>query len=87
MKGDGRACLADFGLMSITLDVETTDTITTSARSGGTYRWMSPELLDPRVFDLLRVQPTKESDCYAFGMVIYEVRGSVCRGSCLPGFH
>lgn len=80
MQDDGRACLADFGLMSITLDLETTDTISTSARSGGTNRWMSPELFDPREFGLPRVRPAKESDCYALGMVIYEVRGSMCRG-------
>ena len=34
---------------------------------------MSPELLDPESFDLKRSRPTKESDCYALGMVIYEV--------------
>ena len=30
-------------------------------------RWSSPELLE-------NCKPTKESDVYAFGMVIYEVR-------------
>jgi len=34
---------------------------------------MSPELLDPESFDLNKIRPTKESDCYALGMVIYEV--------------
>ena len=38
--------------------------------SGGTARWMSPELFDPEVQDN---GPTKHSDCYALGMVIYEV--------------
>lgn len=41
--------------------------------SGGTYRWMSPELLDPRGF-CSKGRPTRESDCYALGMTIYEVR-------------
>ena len=41
--------------------------------SGGTYRWMSPELLDPRSF-CSKGRPTRESDCYALGMTIYEVR-------------
>ena len=36
-------------------------------------RWMSPELIDPERFGLEDSRPTKESDCYAFGMVIYEV--------------
>ena len=34
---------------------------------------MSPELLDPDKFGLKEGRPTKESDCYALGMVIYEV--------------
>ena len=37
---------------------------------GGTTRWMSPELFDPEIEDH---RPTKYSDCYALGMVIYEV--------------
>ena len=34
---------------------------------------MSPELLDPDQFGLNNRGPTRESDCYALGMVIYEV--------------
>jgi len=34
---------------------------------------MSPELLDPDQFGYKDSRPTKESDCYALGMVIYEV--------------
>ena len=34
---------------------------------------MSPELLDPEQFGSEDSRPTKESDCYALGMVIYEV--------------
>ena len=34
---------------------------------------MSPELLDPEQFGLDHGRPTKESDCYSLGMVIYEV--------------
>lgn len=77
MKSDGSACLADFGLMSIILDPETTD-ITNSTEGGakGTYRWMSPELFYPNDFGISKFQLTKESDCYAFGMVIYEVGSS-----------
>lgn len=40
---------------------------------GGTFQWMSPELLDPDKFDMKDGRPTKESDCYALGMVVYEV--------------
>ena len=34
---------------------------------------MSPELLDPEKFGLKDGRQTKHSDCYALGMVIYEV--------------
>jgi hypothetical protein len=34
---------------------------------------MSPELLDPESYGLEKSRPTRESDCYALGMVIYEV--------------
>lgn len=34
---------------------------------------MSPELFHPEKFGLKDARPTKQSDCYAFGMVIYEV--------------
>jgi hypothetical protein len=43
---------------------------------------MSPELLDPEMFGLPELEgerPTKQSDCYALGMVIYEVRVCVNR--------
>ena len=36
-------------------------------------RWMSPELLYPEDFGLRGSIPTMKSDCYALGMVIYEV--------------
>ena len=41
--------------------------------SAGTFRWMSPELLDPKRFNS-DGRLTRKSDCYALGMVIYEVR-------------
>jgi hypothetical protein len=44
----------------------------TVASSGGTLCWMSPELLDPPRFGSNGC-PTRESDCYALGMVVYEV--------------
>ena len=42
--------------------------------SGGTYRWMSPELLHSKLYGT-KCRLTRESDCYALGMVIYEVSG------------
>jgi len=69
---NGHACLADFGLLN-TISDPTNFTASSSFMAGGTIRWMSPELLDPDQFGLEGSRPTKESDCYALGMVIYEV--------------
>jgi serine/threonine protein kinase len=85
---DRRACLADFGLSTITgvathaaaraslASLISNDTVM-SFTTGGTRRWMSPELLNPEMFGIPQSEgdrPTRQSDCYALGMVIYEVR-------------
>ena len=77
---DFRACIADFGISTIarmepsaTASKSSTPSLV-SFTSGGSVRWMSPELLDPTGFNALDPRPTKESDCFALGMVIYEVR-------------
>jgi len=68
----GHARLADFGLLTIISD-PAIFTTSSSIVACGTIRWMSPELLLPDQFGLDDSRPTKESDCYALGMVIYEV--------------
>jgi serine/threonine protein kinase len=85
---DRRACLADFGLSTVTgvathatagasrMSLLSNDTLM-SFTAGGTRRWMSPELLNPEMFGVPQSEgdrPTSRSDCYALGMVIYEVR-------------
>ena len=72
IDSDGRARLADFGLLTIVSD-STNPTTTNSSNSGGSTRWMSPELIDPEKFGLKDKRRTKESDYYAFAMVILEV--------------
>ncbi|KAF9786168.1 kinase-like domain-containing protein, partial [Thelephora terrestris] len=73
----GQARLADFGLLTIVSDPENT-TSSSSYGHGGTVRWMSPELIDPESFGFEKCRPTKPSDCYALGMVIYEtISGNV----------
>ena len=67
----GTARLADFGLMS-TVALSTVLFSESVVSSGGTLHWMSPELLDPTHFGS-EGRPTRESDCYALGMVVYEV--------------
>ena len=70
INNNGHACLSDFSLVMIAagqlIDIS-------SWIEGGTLQWMSPELLDPERFSLTKSRPTKEADCYALGMVIYEI--------------
>ena len=68
-----RACLADFGFMTIVYD-EVDGPKTTSALAGGTMPFMAPELLCPSKFGKTKCQVSKEADVYAFGMVILQVR-------------
>ena len=65
-----RACVADFSLLTVISDQQT---FLSTCREGGTIPWMSPELLDPESFGLKESRLTRESDCYALGMVIYEI--------------
>jgi len=83
---DRQACIADFGLSTITgvpthaigsarASLVSMDSLM-SFTGGGTRRWMSPELMDPERFGMPESEdnrPTRQSDCYALGMVIYEV--------------
>ena len=66
-----RACLADFGLWTLT--PSSTPGEMTTDTTGGTPFYMAPELLDPEQFGKENSRPTQPGDIYAFGMVIYEV--------------
>lgn len=72
---DFRACIAGFSVSTIARgqNIPSTDSLPTFT-SGGSLRWMSPELLDPSRLEDRDPRPTKESDYFALGMVIYEVR-------------
>lgn len=67
INNNGHACLTGFSLLTIASDQSN---VTSSGR--GTIQWMSPELLVPDEFGL-DGRSTEASDCYALGMVIYEV--------------
>ena len=67
----GNARLADFGLLTIISDPSNLSSSSSYAH-GGTVRWMSPERIAPDRFGFKDSRPTKPSDCYALGMVIYE---------------
>ncbi|KAK7062516.1 Rho guanine nucleotide exchange factor [Paramarasmius palmivorus] len=66
MTNSGRATIGDFGL-SYVAEGEILRMTSTSAFSGGTPRWLAPELLSPSS------RPSYKSDIYAFGCVCYEI--------------
>ena len=67
-----RACLADFGFMTMVLDPN--HPLSCSVRlEGGKTTFMAPELLVPSKFGFMDSVPTQKSDIYAFGLVIYQV--------------
>ena len=70
VNANGCAVLADFDLVSFAPDQPT---LLSACMEAGKVRWMSPELLDPARYGLSEARTTKESDCYALGMVVYEV--------------
>ena len=70
---NGHARLADFGLLVIVSDPASFIDPSSAGTARGTVRWMSPELFHPDKFGLKGSRPTKESDYYALGMVVYEV--------------
>ena len=67
----GCARLADFGLLTIISD-PANFLFSSSYSQGGTIRWTSPERITPQEFGLKDGRPTKSSDSYSLGMVIYE---------------
>ena len=74
IDNDGHACISDFGLLWTTRCGAVVNHAVTCTQDFSAL-WMSPELLDPDAFGLRAEEsrPTRESDCYALGMVIYEV--------------
>ena len=70
IDGDGHTRLTGLDVVTIASD---RSVMSSPPRPGGAFAWMSPELLHPERFGLKKPHPTTESDCYALGMVIYEV--------------
>ncbi|KAJ7809655.1 kinase-like domain-containing protein, partial [Mycena leptocephala] len=62
------ACLADFGLTSLS----DATTATHTSHRAGSIRWMAPELIDPEQFGM-KFARTPASDVYAFGCVCLEL--------------
>ena len=64
MDGFGNACLADFGLATVTQNLDSLRSA--QCQQGLTVRWTAPELLNEEAY-------TKETDMYSFAMVMIEV--------------
>lgn len=65
-----RGCLADFGLTRITAEFTSSGTGEPKCTPG----WTSPEVMWPDKYGAKDGRPTKESDVYSLGILIYEVR-------------
>jgi serine/threonine protein kinase len=68
-----RACIADFGFMTMVLDPKKPMSCSATLE-GGTTTFMPPEILMPSVYGLENGIPTQEGDIYALGLVVFQVR-------------
>jgi len=67
-----RACLADFGFMTMVLDPDHPMSCSVQL-DGGTLTFLPPEILAPQKFGLVNPKPTTQADIYAFGLVTFQV--------------
>ena len=68
----GHACLADFGLASISdSDLVSWTSMRSSTTHGGTVRWQAPEFFNP---EDEACAVTSQTDIYSYAGVCYEVR-------------
>ncbi|KAF9233552.1 kinase-like domain-containing protein, partial [Melanogaster broomeanus] len=76
VRGNGRACITDFGLSTLLTELGGS-TFATTCQARGTLRWAAPELLDLQVSEgeenLPEVVPTPRSDVYSFGGIMLQV--------------
>ncbi|KAG6375772.1 kinase-like domain-containing protein [Boletus reticuloceps] len=78
IHGNGRACIADFGLSTVLTEFGRS-TFTTSCHARGTLRWIAPELLDLEIpedetgEESPHVAPATQSDVYSFGSIMLQI--------------
>ncbi|KAG2157683.1 kinase-like protein [Suillus bovinus] len=73
--GNGRACLADFGLSTIIMEFLGTSYMTSSIR--GNVRWADAELYQVPEDDDSEVSLSPECDIYSFGSIMLQI--STCK--------
>ncbi|KZO99031.1 kinase-like protein [Calocera viscosa TUFC12733] len=71
VKVSHEACLADFGLARILLEIRDSQTSESESFTMGNERWMAPERFSNEFTSTASITPA--ADVYSFGMVIYEV--------------
>lgn len=67
-----KACLADLGLTGLQYE-DKSEFIAGTTVFASTRRWTAPEIFDPERFGMSQSRLTKESDVYAFSMVLWEI--------------
>ena len=75
IKGNGKACLSDFGLSRIFLEVTDCSYLTSTVR--GSVRWAAPELFqigEEQQKESIHILPSPQSDIYSFGSTMLQVR-------------
>jgi len=65
--------LTDYGIVATVPDLNAADPRGTAFPAPNVARFMAPELLNPSGFGLRDSNPTKKSDIYAYGAVMYQV--------------
>lgn len=73
MNGDHSVVIANFRLASFLPDPEVDIGVPAPECNSESVRWLAPELLFPEKFGMESTRLTKETDVYAFAMVVYEV--------------
>ncbi|KAG1797210.1 kinase-like domain-containing protein [Suillus subaureus] len=72
IRGDGTACVADFGLSLMYSEVISASKASWTSTLKGNMRWMAPELLVEQE-DGSQVRPSEQNDMYSFGDIMLQV--------------
>ncbi|KAG2115777.1 kinase-like domain-containing protein [Suillus discolor] len=73
IRGDGTACVADFGLSLMYSEVISASQASWTSTLKGNMRWMAPELLVPEKEDGSPTRPSEQSDIFSFGGIMLQV--------------